>query len=801
MVAGATPFRKPRVKGVAVRGVLISFVVLAVSLPPSLAQEAGVQKRIPSPAELKQIAAVAREKHRDFAQSDERWQRHGKDKPRHMHLYIKDAEVEGVFYNFSVSRDLKAQNQWLRQRIAGGKDLHLPWLNFFGARSRHFPGRLETDVEKILKDRCFKEINRGPKASAQLRDILGRDDGTTFIMDMHNLSTRGDAYHYRKLEYLKDDPEYKNKKLEADDTISQRYRLYTEYYRRGLKRWALHGLFVELGSGHYEYKTFRGLQSLLDFAEDPVVAARIRMFMDIALVENQQITLSGRRGGSKSRAKKGGGMHSRYDGTLACFYGERPGGVLEPPGMKSYQAPDAAILLRRLGPTQPVYEICNRLPGETAKAGLKLLSRAINYAYCTPEYVTGCVLFDPNIGYTRGSFGRWIGVTFRDRGAVYLEPYFAKRTVQHKDVMIAQRLKHFYQGDPNGSLVRRQDVFFTSGWDMVEKDDWVFVSNDEAYAAVKIVKGGYTWKEPARHLLMKDRWSPIIIQTGRKVVYGSVGKFQEAILKAPLTLTKQMLRYTGPSSPTIEFFPAEAPPYKLPKIDGKALNVNPKYNYRSPYIGSKAGSDIVTVRYGSRRWVYDFGKNTIAEIADERRSKRSAGPAAALAATEKLVSAKRYGEAIRRLRQLAKWHAGADVGKRASVRLKALLDDPAIARSVIDDKADALEARCATAERKKDYALAIRLYEQYIQQFSKATRFVKVKARLAALKADSAVVTAARLDQAHKECKKWLALAESYAESGRKDKARQYLKKIIEKYGDTDWGAKARARLAEMAGE
>jgi len=31
-------------------------------------------------------------------------------------------------------------------------------------------------------------------------------------------------------------------------------------------------------------------------------------------------------------------------------------------------------------------------------------------------------------------------------------------------------------------------------------------------------------------------------------------------------------------------------------------------------LESKVGSDVVTVRYGSRRWDYDFAKNTITEV-------------------------------------------------------------------------------------------------------------------------------------------------------------------------------------------
>ncbi len=45
-----------------------------------------------------------------------------------------------------------------------------------------------------------------------------------------------------------------------------------------------------------------------------------------------------------------------------------------------------------------------------------------------------------------------------------------------------------------------------------------------------------------------------------------------------------------------------------------------------------------------------------------------------------------------------------------------------------------------------------------------------------------------------------MMLADNYAKNGLNDKARQYLSRIVGKYGDTDWGAKARARLAEIPG-
>jgi hypothetical protein len=252
----------------------------------------------------------------------------------------------------------------------------------------------------------------------------------------------------------------------------------------------------------------------------------------------------------------------------------------------------------------------------------KALSRSINYAYRTPEYVTGCSMFDVRLwrgeekskefGY--GPLGRWSGVIFRDGAAVYLEAYTGEKwNVQSKDVMIAQRYKgSVYKGDAR--------VDFAAVKGMAERDGWVFADNHDAYAAVRIVKGGYHWNEPARHrLYLQDQYSPIIIQTGRKAIYGSFDAFQKAILAAPLKLTEDKLDYTGPNSKRIEFWmcknSTEGPyPQAPPKIDGKELDLNLKHNYQSPYLNNTVGSDIVTVRYGKREWEYDFDKNTVTMV-------------------------------------------------------------------------------------------------------------------------------------------------------------------------------------------
>jgi len=604
---------------------------------------------------------AAAKKGSKIAQSREQWQAHFFTDPtevraRQLALYNQTPEAEKPMYNLAVNTDLKASNQWVRQYAAkllegklkaesfgGGEmceDLNV-FLYLFGSHSRHYPARLDADVEEAAKEYMFRSINVPraehtgkpryvPKSASDLDKILALDSSIC-IVEATNGPLRSDAQHYLILQSLNNDPRYRNKTFKTGDTVAQRYERFTRFFRRGLKEWALHGMWVELGSSNYEYKTYRGLYLLLDFATDPVVAARARMLMDLAMIEIEQISLSGLRGGSKSRAKDGG-LDSRFNKTLARLYGEHHGYALEPPEFKGYEPPVPAILLRRLGPTQKVYEIVNRHPGETMDvpqqmtqgSGFhKALSRSINYAYRTPEYITGCSMFDVRLWRGEGKsrkfgyapLGRWSGVVFRDGAAVYLDPYTGEKwNVQNRDVMIAQRYRDsVYKGDAR--------VDFAAVKEMTERDGWVFADNHDAYAAVRIVRGGYYWNEPARHrLYLQDHYAPIIIQTGRKAVYGSFAAFEKAILAAPLTLTADKLDYTGPNSARIEFFLCKSSdkgpyPKTLPKIDGEELDLNLMHNYKSPFMQNKVGSDIVTVRYGSRRWDYDFEKNTVTEIA------------------------------------------------------------------------------------------------------------------------------------------------------------------------------------------
>lgn len=182
----------------------------------------------------------------------------------------------------------------------------------------------------------------------------------------------------------------------------------------------------------------------------------------------------------------------------------------------------------------------------------------------------------------------------------------------------------------------------------------------------------------------------------------------------------------------------------------------------------------------------------------DKKTGQGAKDAAALAAVEKLITDKQYLEAVAALRKLSATRPGSDLAKKAAERLTALRADPAVSQAIVDAEADAFEARAAAAREKKDYALAIKLYEQYVKQFPTASRLAQVKARLESLKSDKAVQGKIKAARAEKDCKAWMALAENYAKAGMNAKAREYFTKIVDNYGDTEWADTARTRLAEL---
>ena len=175
---------------------------------------------------------------------------------------------------------------------------------------------------------------------------------------------------------------------------------------------------------------------------------------------------------------------------------------------------------------------------------------------------------------------------------------------------------------------------------------------------------------------------------------------------------------------------------------------------------------------------------------------------AALAAAKASAEKKEYAPATAAYGRLAATYRGCDFGQQAAKELAALKADPAVVgaleQSGINTSAKALEDQARAHEDAKDYAKAIELYEQYVARFEKADRFAEVKARLEALKSDKAIQATIRNTAADRDCRNWLGMADNFLKAGMKDRAREYLRKILDQYPDTEWGKQAKERMKKV---
>jgi predicted esterase len=173
-----------------------------------------------------------------------------------------------------------------------------------------------------------------------------------------------------------------------------------------------------------------------------------------------------------------------------------------------------------------------------------------------------------------------------------------------------------------------------------------------------------------------------------------------------------------------------------------------------------------------------------------------------MADADAAVTAKKYADAVKVLVATSETYAGSPLGEKAKARLEEIRSDPAIKADIeqaqIDAKAEGVESAAQAAEKTKDYARALTLYQTYVAQFPKATHFAAVKAHYDELKANKTITASAQNQAAERECKGWLSTADNYIKAGLPDKAKPYLQKIVDKYGETLWAKEAKKRMEEM---
>ena len=554
-----------------------------------------------------------------------------------------------------------AYNTFQRKGQQSGKFLPesenpTPWAYFgisdyiriyylFHSKSPHFPGRLQPNTESAMKEALWHWVKSESKvADASLDHLL-----VTLGTENHDLTLRPNYYLISAV--LKDDPKYRDRKYDDGNTAAKHVAVYTKFFQEWPRKRVQSGLWVEVGSNGYQKYSWPALFNLHELAPDPIIRKRFGMLMDLAFIEEAQISVQGRRGGGRSRAEGGNNSFESYKNLLFAPAGFQGGAshskVIE---TSRYQLPAEAILLRaKLLPTKTPFLIQNRVLGELEKGTRKehqnrfaADSALVNYAYRTPYYLIGSTLQNPALkmsgldnGKPKVNYAgisrqkRWSGVLFenpKDKNVAGVYPVIEKTgggrpqhpywSVQHKNVLLLQRIAPESRRRIGSYNTGKIGIHFPrKSLAIMEKNGWIFAANKQAFVGVKFLDGGYQWDEkrelasPAKFNHKSDK-SRILIHAGDVNSHQSFSEFRRHVMSNSLKVspTKVDYRFEKTHMEFTVFDGDQIQKFSLPRINGKPINLRPGKTFDSPYLQSQFGSEKVTVTIGPIRKVLDFSK-------------------------------------------------------------------------------------------------------------------------------------------------------------------------------------------------
>lgn len=513
----------------------------------------------------------------------------------------------------------------------------LPWTFFsvtdyvrtlclFHAKSPHFPGRLKPETEAAMKEALWLWVG-GESRLAE----LGTSDLLLLLgTENHDLNRRPAYYLVTAL--LHDDPAYRDRKLADGHTTAEHAASYTTFFREWPRRRAQTGLWIEVGSTTYQKYSWPALFNLHELSPDPVIRHRFGLLLDLALIEEAQIAVKGRRGGGRSRASYGAGG---FDAMASLLYGEGGGSshsrVLE---TSRYPAPEEAILLRkRAFPAEKPFVIRNRVLGLLDKTGgeghrIAADSALVNYAYRTPHLLLGSTLQNPAIEYSGISRqNRACGLLFDnpDSPAISQVHPVAEHTgggrsqhafwsVQHEGTLLLQRIAQKGGGHPGSYHTGKLGIRFEGG-DLrrTEEDGWIFSTDGKASVGVRFLDGGYRWDEKRAQADPEKFCGPgdttrILLQAGDVASHPSFEAFRAAVRASELSVTADLVTYGfGTNRIEMSRYDAAAPErFVLPRINGRLVDLHPAATFESPCLNSTFNHDKITVTVGPVRRVLDF---------------------------------------------------------------------------------------------------------------------------------------------------------------------------------------------------
>lgn len=511
---------------------------------------------------------------------------------------------------------------------------------FFSSNSTYFPGRMSAAAEDAVLQMLWGWL------LAECAIEYADPAYVHLAWGSENHDAQQWVTLWSACQIFKDLPSYQNLTFTDGSTPIQNAAAFDEYFKAYCRERSLKGGTIELGSPTYVKYTLNCWLNLYDFAEDPELKTAANMLLDIYWADWAIEQLDGQRGGSRHRNYPGDPSITQTGGVGHSWIHFNIGKLSGHPGSMSanttFWRPSRATVALALGGDElGTYQYTSRRLGvrdpnpPPFPVGPTVLNwnplnpeggSLLRTTWRTPDFVMGMSqveLLEEDEWIHFSSQNRLNNVIFSGQPEARIftqRPYPGTPTiarsetnaewgVQNKGAMILQRItKHT---NANG-----QAVWFDFDLNVSEINGWIFAVASDAYAAVRIVDGGWNWvadslayhRESNDNLNLgewaelTDQYSPVVIEVGRKSDYSGYSAFRSEILSNPLVWDGTRLDYTSTAyATTLTLFADESAP---PRVDGKPVDLSPTKNYDSPYLkGDFAGGPVI-IQYGNDRTVH-----------------------------------------------------------------------------------------------------------------------------------------------------------------------------------------------------
>jgi hypothetical protein len=174
-----------------------------------------------------------------------------------------------------------------------------------------------------------------------------------------------------------------------------------------------------------------------------------------------------------------------------------------------------------------------------------------------------------------------------------------------------------------------------------------------------------------------------------------------------------------------------------------------------------------------------------------------------LACADRAVDEKNYEDAVTRLLNVRRDFQGVDVAVSARKKLDLLKKKQGEIETILKQHEDAGTAEMTLAGaiddlRARKFGPAVDKLESIVNDYSATATATKAQTILDRIHKNDAIMAYVRDYKASKECLMLLSQAEAFSQTGKADRARELLREIIDKYGDTTYATEAAKRLARM---